>query len=75
VSEVVLTETQQRITDALHRLTSAQRTVMAWRLDGFDYSEIARALDMTPEAVRQNISRARKNLISILDLSKGDAHE
>ncbi|MCT9113009.1 sigma-70 family RNA polymerase sigma factor [Streptomyces mirabilis] len=75
VSEVVLTETQRRITDALHRLTSAQRTVMAWRLDGFDYSEIARALDMTPEAVRQNISRARKNLISILDLSKGDAHE
>ncbi|MFI6013360.1 RNA polymerase sigma factor [Streptomyces sp. NPDC051243] len=75
VAEVVLTDTQQQIMDALHRLSPGRRTVMAWHFDGFDYGEIAEILDMTPAAVRQSICRARKDLISILDLDKGVAHD
>ncbi|MGW6456438.1 RNA polymerase sigma factor [Streptomyces sp. NPDC055078] len=75
VTEVVLTETQQRIVDALNRITPGRRTIMAWHLDGFTYDEIAHMLDMKPAAVRQNICRARKDLISILGLDKGVAHD
>jgi DNA-directed RNA polymerase specialized sigma24 family protein len=75
VAEVVLTDTQQQVVGALQRLAPGRRTVMAWLLDGFDYDEIAQMLDMTPAAVRQNICRARKDLIAILNLDKGDAHE
>ncbi|TQE18620.1 sigma factor-like helix-turn-helix DNA-binding protein, partial [Streptomyces ipomoeae] len=32
------------------------------------YTEIAETLAMSPAAVRQNISRARKRLITLLDL-------
>ncbi|MET9762223.1 sigma-70 family RNA polymerase sigma factor [Streptomyces sp. NPDC006372] len=74
VTEVVLTDTQQRIVDALHQLSPGRRTVMAWYLDGFDYNEIAQMLGMTPAAVRQNICRARKDLIALLGLDKGVAH-
>ncbi|MFB6931383.1 RNA polymerase sigma factor [Streptomyces chartreusis] len=75
VAEVALTATQQRIMNALHQLTPGRRTVMAWHLDGFDNHEIAQMLDMTPAAVRQNICRARKDLVAILDLDKGVAHD
>jgi RNA polymerase sigma-70 factor (ECF subfamily) len=74
VAEVVLTDTQQQIVDALHQLSPGRRTVMAWYLDDFDYSEIAEMLRMTPAAVRQNICRARKDLLSILGLDKGAAN-
>ncbi|MEU0413571.1 sigma-70 family RNA polymerase sigma factor [Streptomyces griseorubiginosus] len=75
VAEVLLTDTQQRVVEALRQLAPGRRTVMAWLLDGFAYDEIAQILEMTPAAVRQNICRARKDLITILDLDKGDAHE
>lgn len=75
VAEVVLTDTQQRVVDALQQLAPGRRTVMAWLLDGFDSAEIAQMLAMTPAAVRQNICRARKDLIAILDLDKGVAHD
>ncbi|MFJ4832111.1 RNA polymerase sigma factor [Streptomyces sp. NPDC088747] len=75
VAEVVLTDTQQRVLDALGRLTPARRTAMAWYLDGFDTAEIAWMLGLTPEAVRQNICRARRDLVIILGLDKGDAYE
>lgn len=75
VSEVVLTETQQRLLAALHELPPALRSVMAWHLDGFDYAEIAEALGMSLAAVRQNISRARRKLVTVLGLGKGDADD
>jgi RNA polymerase sigma-70 factor (ECF subfamily) len=43
-------------------------------LDGFATSEISDALDMTHEAVRQNLSRGRARLKTIL-LSVNDGGE
>jgi RNA polymerase sigma-70 factor (ECF subfamily) len=68
LAAVVITEFQQAVLDALCRLPPTMRTVMAWDIDGFTYTEIAEALSMSPAAVRQNISRARKRLITLLDL-------
>ncbi|MFE7116799.1 sigma factor-like helix-turn-helix DNA-binding protein [Streptomyces sp. NPDC057654] len=45
--------------EALAALPPRQRATLAWHLDGFTTSEIGRALSMTHEAVRQNLSRAR----------------
>ncbi|MEU9979558.1 sigma-70 family RNA polymerase sigma factor [Streptomyces sp. NPDC051014] len=65
---VVVSEFQQTVLNALRQLPPTMRTVMAWDVDGFTYTEIAEALAMTPAAVRQNISRARKRLITLLSL-------
>ncbi|MFF7401765.1 RNA polymerase sigma factor [Streptomyces murinus] len=65
---MVVSEFQQTVLDALRRLPPTMRTVMAWDIDGFTYTEIAEALAMNPAAVRQNISRARRRLITALDL-------
>jgi RNA polymerase sigma-70 factor (ECF subfamily) len=68
LATVVVSEFQQTVLDALRRLPPTMRTVMAWDIDGFTYTEIAEALSMTPAAVRQNISRARRRLITLLSL-------
>ncbi|QKW54250.1 RNA polymerase sigma factor [Streptomyces buecherae] len=59
---VVLREQQARVYAALDRLPGRQRQVMAWYLDGISTDEMAAALEMTPAAVRQNLSRARAHL-------------
>jgi RNA polymerase sigma-70 factor (ECF subfamily) len=68
LTTVVISEFQQTVLDALHQLPPTMRTVMAWDIDGFTYTEIAEALTMSPAAVRQNVSRARKRLIALLGL-------
>lgn len=68
LAAVVISEFQHTVLDALRRLPPTMRTVMAWDIDGFTYPEIAQALCMSPAAVRQNVSRARKRLIALLDL-------
>ncbi|MEV0936434.1 RNA polymerase sigma factor [Streptomyces phaeochromogenes] len=68
LTTVVISEFQQTVLNSLRQLPPTMRTVMAWDIDGFTYTEIAEALAMTPAAVRQNISRARKRLIALLDL-------
>lgn len=68
LTTVVISEFQQTVLNALRQLPPTMRTVMAWDIDGFTYTEIAEALAMTPAAVRQNVSRARKRLITLLDL-------
>jgi len=68
LTTVVISEFQQTVLNALRQLPPTMRTVMAWDIDGFTYPEIAEALAMTPAAVRQNISRARKRLITLLGL-------
>ncbi|MCX5554451.1 RNA polymerase sigma factor [Streptomyces sp. NBC_00038] len=74
LTEAVFSEFQQSVLGALRQLPPTMRTVMAWDIDGFGYAEIADELGLTVGAVRQNISRARRRLISLLDLDKGDAH-
>ncbi|MFH8470388.1 RNA polymerase sigma factor [Streptomyces sp. NPDC017991] len=68
LTTVTVSEFQQSVLDALRQLPPTMRTVMAWDIDGFTYAEIATHLDMSPAAVRQNISRARKRLITLLGL-------
>lgn len=44
-------------------LTDTQRSIYTYMArDGMEYEEIARVLDMTVEAVRMNMSRARKKI-------------
>lgn len=71
---VELKEEETRVYAALAALPPRQRAVLAWHLDGFAASEIGDALDMTHEAVRQNLSRGRARLKTIL-LSANDGGE
>lgn len=63
---------RDRVLAALRLLPEGQRVVMAWTIDGYPPSTIARALSetrqrpVTPEGVRKNLQRARENLKSIL---------
>ncbi|MFE7447080.1 RNA polymerase sigma factor [Streptomyces chartreusis] len=71
---VELKEEETRVYAALAALPPLQRAVLAWHLDGFATSEIGDALDMTHEAVRQNLSRGRGRLKTTL-LSANDGGE
>jgi RNA polymerase sigma factor (sigma-70 family) len=59
---VELTEEARQVLAALQALPPRQRQVMAWIIDGFGAAEIARELGVSPESVRQNHAKARKNL-------------
>jgi len=55
-------EQQHSVLRMLDRLPSRQRQVMAWTYDGAAHSEIAAELQITPEAVRSNLKKARAAL-------------
>ncbi|MFC5959037.1 RNA polymerase sigma factor [Streptomyces pratens] len=63
---VELKEEETRVYAALAALPPLQRAVLAWHLDGFITKEIGDALDMSQEAVRQNLSRGRARLKTLL---------
>lgn len=71
---VELKEEEQRVYAALAMLPAAQRQALAWSLDGFTASEIATELGTSPQAVRQNLSRARSRLKTLLGLPDGGTH-
>lgn len=50
----------------LDQLPPAQREVLAWTVDNFRPAEIALLLGRSPDAVRQNLSAARKRLKNYL---------
>jgi|SRR5215468_3549255 len=54
---------------ALAELPARQREVMAWYVDGFSPTEIARQLGTDPAAVRQSLAKARKNLKHRLEVT------
>lgn len=58
---------------ALASLPMRQRQAFAWAYDGFSAQETAEHLEMTPEAVRQNLARARKHLKQAWHLMKEGA--
>jgi RNA polymerase sigma factor (sigma-70 family) len=62
---VQLTEEARHVLAVLQALPPRQRQVMAWIIDGFGAAEIARELGVSPESVRQNHAKARKNLARI----------
>nr|WP_239144497.1 sigma factor-like helix-turn-helix DNA-binding protein [Streptomyces sp. SID14515] len=55
-------------------LPSKQRAALAWTLDGFTTQESAAAMGISPEAARQNLSRARATLKTRLGL-EGSGYE
>ena len=63
---IEIKEQTRNVLKALAQLPPQQRTVMAWTLDGFSPAEIAAEIRCTPEAVRQNLHRARETLKQIL---------
>ncbi|AYN31607.1 RNA polymerase ECF-subfamily sigma factor [Streptomyces albus] len=70
---VEIKEEELRVYEALASLPPQPRRVMAWHLDGYRTAEIAQALGMQPEAVRQNLARARARLKAVLGLTQGGA--
>jgi RNA polymerase sigma-70 factor (ECF subfamily) len=66
-----LSEDTMAVLDAIRKLPKQQRQVVAWRYDGFTPSEIAEALSMSGEAVRQALHRARQTLKRTLFGSEG----
>lgn len=69
LDRVVLADEEKQVYEALAQLPMRQRQVMAWRLDGYSTNEIAETLEMQPNAVRQNVARARALLKDILGLT------
>ena len=65
-------EQQHSVLRTLDRLPSRQRQVMAWTYDGATPSEIAAELQITPEAVRSNLKKARAALRNHLQENGGE---
>jgi RNA polymerase sigma factor (sigma-70 family) len=67
-----LEELEQRHTvlTLLDQLPPRQRQVMAWTYDGATPTEIAEALQITPDAVRSNLHKARTTLRRITGESR-----
>ncbi|MGW6460868.1 RNA polymerase sigma factor [Streptomyces sp. NPDC055078] len=59
---------ERTVIEHLLRLPAKQRAALAWNLDGFTAQESAEAMGITPEAVRQNLARARSALKALLGL-------
>jgi len=55
-------EQRHEVLRLLDRLPPRQRQVLAWALDGHTPAEIANELEITPEAVRANLMKARRAL-------------
>jgi RNA polymerase sigma factor (sigma-70 family) len=64
-------EERHEILGLLAQLPPRQRQVMAWTYDGYSPSEIATELNITADAVRTNLMRARRALAAHLGLSGG----
>ncbi len=58
----------QLVLAALAGLPAKQRQVMAWYVNGYSPAEIAAELDADPAAVRQNLTKARRNLKASLGI-------
>lgn len=57
-------EDEERVARLMDALPDAQQTVLRMRhTEGMEVSQIARLTGSTPEAVRQNLSRARRNIM------------
>ncbi|MDG5807869.1 sigma-70 family RNA polymerase sigma factor [Streptomyces ossamyceticus] len=75
INRVLLSEEAAAVVDAIRQLPPAQRSVLAWSLDGFSTAEIASELKQTHAAVRQNLARARRQLKINLGLEEGETRE
>lgn len=62
LTNVTAWEQQHEVLRVLGLLPPRQRQVMAWRLEGYTPAEIAEELQITGEAVRASLAKARKAL-------------
>jgi len=59
---------QQRVLDALHRLTDEQHAILVLRdIQGLSYDNIGYALDLAPGTVKSRLARARAALRATLE--------
>lgn len=65
-------EQQQDIVRVLALLPPRQRQVMAWTLYGYTPKEIAEELGIEPTAVRANLMKARRALVTHLSWQEGN---
>lgn len=65
-SELIGREQEQRLLRLMATLPDAQQAVLRMKhVDGLETSEIARITGSSEEAVRQNLSRARKRILNM----------
>jgi RNA polymerase sigma factor (sigma-70 family) len=69
--KVELQDEANAVLAALADLPPKQRQVMAWSIDGFSPTEVARELNIDSATVRQNLAKARKSLKRQLGISGG----
>jgi RNA polymerase sigma factor (sigma-70 family) len=65
-------EQRHEVLRLLDRLPPRQRQVLAWALDGYTPAEIADELEITPEAVRANLMKARRALAEYLGTTEDE---
>lgn len=70
-TDVEMWEQRHYVLHALRRLPPRQRQVMAWSLDGYTPAEIATELQITAEAVRASLMKARRALAEYLSTTQG----
>jgi RNA polymerase sigma factor (sigma-70 family) len=68
--ELELSEQSQAVLAAIHQLSPRLRQVFALHYDNFSTAEIAEILQITHDAARQNLCRARTSLKKILELPR-----
>jgi RNA polymerase sigma factor (sigma-70 family) len=66
VTDVAAWEQRHDVLRLLDQLPARQRQVLAWILNGYTPTEIANELQITPEAVRASLAKARRTLASHL---------
>ncbi|MEV4753299.1 sigma-70 family RNA polymerase sigma factor [Streptosporangium sp. NPDC049248] len=66
-----LSEEAQRVVRLIAALSPSQRLVMAWHMDGYSTEEMSTHLQMSKDAVRQNLTRARSALKQMLNGGDG----
>jgi RNA polymerase sigma factor (sigma-70 family) len=61
--QAVISDTMSQVHNAMDRLPEQQKTIIHLRdIEGYEYEEIAEILEMEVNAIRVNVSRARKTI-------------
>lgn len=63
-TDIISREYAERVEKLMDTLPNTQQAVLRMKhIDGMEVADIARVTGSTPEAVRQNLSRARRNIM------------
>jgi RNA polymerase sigma factor (sigma-70 family) len=71
VTDLGAWEQRHDVLRVLDQLPARQRQVLAWILDGYNPTEIAIELQMTAEAVRASLAKARRAVAAYLRTTEG----